>query len=133
MTEYKKLLETMYIIKESTLYRKNTREIQPLMNAKGYSFVKAASISIRKISIFLMSSWNKMILQNRKRKVAMILMLRTANKINTIFHCFAKFTCGCPRPMFNLYTGILNVEKLWCVLFLQSICGSSNNLYNRVF
>jgi hypothetical protein len=33
MKEYKKLLETMYIIKESTLHRKITREIQPLMNA----------------------------------------------------------------------------------------------------
>ena len=48
MKEYKKLLETMYIIKENTLHRKITRETQPLMNAKGYSFVKAASISIRK-------------------------------------------------------------------------------------
>jgi hypothetical protein len=38
----------MYIIKESTLHRNITREIQPLMNAKGYSFVKVASISIRK-------------------------------------------------------------------------------------
>lgn len=47
MKEYEKLLETMYIIKESTLHRKITREIQPLMNAKGYSFVKAATISIR--------------------------------------------------------------------------------------
>jgi Skp family chaperone for outer membrane proteins len=48
MKEYEKLLETMYIIKESTLRRKITREIQPLMNAKGYSFVKAATISIRR-------------------------------------------------------------------------------------
>ena len=48
MKEYKKLQETMYIIKESTLHRNITREIQPLMNAKGYSFVKVASISIRK-------------------------------------------------------------------------------------
>ena len=48
MKDYKKLLETMYNIKESPLHRKITRQIQSLMNAKGYSFVKAASISIRK-------------------------------------------------------------------------------------
>ena len=53
MKEYKKLLETMHIIKESTLHRKITREIQPLMNAKGYSFVKAASISIKKFDELL--------------------------------------------------------------------------------
>ena len=42
-----------------------------------------------------------MILQNQKSKMTKILMLRTANKINTIFHCFVKLTFGCPRPMFN--------------------------------
>jgi hypothetical protein len=38
----------MYNIKESPLHRKITLEIQSLMNAEGYSFVKAASICIRK-------------------------------------------------------------------------------------
>jgi hypothetical protein len=47
MKDYKKLLETMYNIKEIPLHRKSTREIQSLMHAEGYSFVKAASICIR--------------------------------------------------------------------------------------
>ena len=48
MKDYQNFLETMYNIKESPLHRKITRGIQSLMNAEGYSFVKAASICIRK-------------------------------------------------------------------------------------
>ena len=42
MKDYQNLLETMHNIKESPLHRKITRGIQSLMNAEGYSFVKAA-------------------------------------------------------------------------------------------
>lgn len=38
----------MYNIKESPLHRKITCEIQSLIYAEGYSFVKAASISMRR-------------------------------------------------------------------------------------
>jgi hypothetical protein len=48
MKDYKKLLETLHNIKESPLHRKITRGIQSLMNAEEYSFVKVASICIRK-------------------------------------------------------------------------------------
>ena len=48
MKDYKELLETMHNITESPLHRKITRGMQSLMNAEGYSFVKAASICMKK-------------------------------------------------------------------------------------